>query len=85
MRKSNTILSVPVGAEGALEGQLRHQLEALGFSQALDLAATVIDRRCVEAAHSVLSDEEAAPGYIHAGFAMTALPHKRTDALETPF
>ena len=82
MVDSNSILTVPVGAEGALEGQLRGQLETLGFHQTLGLAATILDRRCVEAAHSVLSDEEAVPGYIHAGFAMTALPHKRTDAVE---
>ncbi len=65
-----------------MEGRLRGQLETLGFHQALGLATTILDRRCVEAAHRVLSDEEAAPGYIHAGFAMTALPHKRTDAVE---
>lgn len=82
MIDSNTVLTAPVGAEGALEGRLQGQLETLGFHQALGLATTVLDRRCVEAAHSVLSDEEAAPGYIHAGFAMTALPHKRTDAVE---
>lgn len=82
MIDSNTVLTVPVGAEDALEGRLRSQLETLGFNQALGLATTILDRRCVEAAHSVLSDEEAAPGYIHAGFAMTALPHKRTDAVE---
>ncbi len=82
MIDSNTVLTVPVGAEDALEGRLRSQLETLGFNQALGLATTILDRRCVEAAHSVLSDEEAAPGYIHAGFAMTALPHKRTDAIE---
>lgn len=82
MHESNNALSVSIGAEGALEGQLQRQLEALGIQQALGLASTVLDRRCVEAAHSVLTDEEAAPGYIHAGFAMTALPHKRTDALE---
>lgn len=76
------ILTVPVGAKGALEGRLRGQLETLGLHRALGLATTILDRRCVEAAHSVLSDEEAAPGYIHAGFAMTALPHKRTNAVE---
>jgi hypothetical protein len=82
MNESNIIPNVPVGVEGALEGQLRRQLEALGIDQALGLASSVLDRRCVEAAHTVLTDEEAAPGYIHAGFAMTALPHKRTDAIE---
>ena len=82
MIDSDAVLNAPVGAEDALEGRLRGQLETLGFHQALGLATTILDRRCVEAAHSVLSDEEAAPGYIHAGFAMTALPHKRTDAIE---
>ena len=68
-----------IGAESALEGRLRLQLEAMGMDRALGLASSVIDRRCITAAHSVLSDEEAAPGYVHAGFAMTALPHKRID------
>ena len=71
-----------IGTEGALEGRLQRQLEALGIERALSLATTILDRRCVEAAHSVMTDEEGAPGYIHAGFAMTALPHKRTDAVE---
>ena len=82
MRDSKIPPQVAVGAEGALEGKLRHQLERLGIQQALSLAGSVLDRRCIEAAHIVLGDEEAAPGYIHAGFAMTALPHKRTDALD---
>jgi hypothetical protein len=82
MRESDTILTVPIGAEGALSGQLAKQLEELGIQQALGLVSTILDRRCVEAAHTVLTDEEAAPGYIHAGFAMTALPHKRIDAAE---
>ena len=61
MRESSAVISVPVGAEGALEGQLQRQLETFGIQRALGLASTVLDRRCVEAAHSVLSDEEAAP------------------------
>ncbi len=82
MVKSNTILGIPIGAEGALEGHLQRQLEALGVDRALGLVSTALDRRCVEAAHLVLTDEESVPGYVHAGFAMTALPHKRTDASE---
>ena len=35
------------------------------------------DRLCVEAAYGVMSDEEGRIGIAHAGFAMTALPHKR--------
>jgi hypothetical protein len=36
------------------------------------------ERLCVEAAYGVMSDEEGRIGIAHAGFAMTALPHKRT-------
>ncbi|QET91494.1 replication protein RepA [Roseomonas mucosa] len=82
MVDSTDTLTVPVGAEGALEGKLRQQVETLGFGRALELAHTSLDRRCIEASHLLLSDEEAALGYVHAGFAMTALPHKRTDATE---
>ena len=76
------LLTTSIGAEAALEGKLKQQIETLGVEHALGLALTSLDRRCVEAAHHVLSDEEAAPGYVHAGFAMTALPHKRIDATE---
>src|SRR4051812_44514582 len=71
-----------VGAEAALEGHLRAHLETLGVHRAMELAPTSLDRRCVEAIHLVLADGDGTPGYVHAGFAMTALPHKRTDALE---
>jgi hypothetical protein len=71
-----------VSVDDALEGRLHRRLEAVGVDHARSLAATPLDRRCVEAAHLVLSDEGGAPGYVHAGFAMTALPHKRTEAPE---
>ena len=71
-----------VSVEDALKGRLHHRLEAVGVDRARNLAVTPLDRRCVEAAHLVLSDEMGAPGFVHAGFAMTALPHKRTDAPE---
>ena len=35
------------------------------------------ERLCVDAAYEVLSDEAGRIGIVHAGFAMTALPHKR--------
>lgn len=35
------------------------------------------DRLCVEAAYEVMADEDGRIGIAHAGFAMTALPHKR--------
>ena len=37
-----------------------------------------IERLCVEAAFEVMGDEEGRIDIAHAGFAMAALPHKRT-------
>ena len=71
-----------VGSEDALEGSLVKKIETLGISRSLQMAQTSLDRRCIEAAHLVLGDEQGAPGYVHAGFAMAALPHKRVDMLE---
>ena len=36
------------------------------------------DRLCVDAAHEVMADERGRIGITHAGFAIAALPHKRT-------
>src|SRR4051794_18821683 len=36
------------------------------------------ERLCVDAAYEVMSDEKARIGIAHAGFAMAALPHKKT-------
>jgi hypothetical protein len=41
-----------------------------------------LDRRCIEAIHMALIDEDGTPNIVHAGFAMTALPHKRIEATE---
>jgi hypothetical protein len=83
MRDStDTAWPLSIGAIEALKGSLRSQLETLGVQQALNLAQTTLDRRCVEAIHMVLSDEDGTPNFVHAGFAMTALPHKRIDASE---
>jgi len=71
-----------VGHEDALEGTLLKKIETLGISRSLQMAQTSLDRRCIEATHLVLGDEKGAPGYVHAGFAMAALPHKRVDVLE---
>lgn len=79
---TDTTWPISLGAEEALEGRLRNRLETLGIQQALSLAPTALDRRCVEAIHAVLTDEEGAPGFVHAGFAMTALPHKRIKEAE---
>jgi hypothetical protein len=79
---TDTAWPLSIGAEEALKGLLRDRFEALGIQQALDLAPTALDRRCIEAIHMVLTDEEGAPNFVHAGFAMTALPHKRIEETE---
>jgi hypothetical protein len=50
-----------------------------GVEQAKALTAGKLDRQCVETAFAVMSDEEQRIGMMHAGFAMTALPHKAID------
>jgi len=52
---------------------LTHGVEA-ARAQALDKA----ERQAVDAAYEVLSDEKGRIGIAHAGFAMAALPHKKT-------
>ncbi|MFK4047621.1 replication protein RepA [Roseomonas mucosa] len=79
---TDTAWPLSVGADEALEGRLRGRLEVLGIQQALNLAPTALDRRCIEAIHMVLTAEDGAPNFVHAGFAMTALPHKRIEATE---
>ena len=53
---------------------LRHGLEG-----ARNLASTKAERCAIEAAASMLADEEGRLGITHAGFAMTSLPHKRIE------
>jgi hypothetical protein len=53
---------------------LRH-----GVDKAKALAATKTQRYAVEAAAAVLGEEIVRLGIIHAGFAMTSLPHKRIE------
>src|SRR4051794_28823160 len=50
-----------------------------GFAEAR--RATALDkneRLCVDAAYEVMTDERGQIGVVHAGFAMAALPHKKT-------
>ena len=65
------------GMEDALEGQLHRTIERLGIERARALATTAADRRCIEAANLVMMDEDLQAGFVHAGFALTALPHRR--------
>ncbi len=70
------------GMEDALEGRLHRTIERLGIERARAMATTAADRRCVEAANLVMMDEDLQAGFVHAGFALTALPHRRTAEAE---
>ena len=50
-----------------------------GLEGARSFAATKAERGVIEAAASLLSEEESCLGITHAGFAMTSLPHKRIE------
>jgi len=61
-------------------GEIHNLLERHGLQE----ARTIVpwgksQRRCLEAAHGVLSDEHGRIDIAHAGFAMAALPHKKTN------
>lgn len=54
-----------------------HQLILLhGIDEARRQAATKHDRRIVEAAYQMLSDDAERMGFTYSGFALTSLPHK---------
>ena len=65
------------GVEDALGGRLHRTIEQLGTDGARELAATLADRLCIDVAVSVMTDEDLQANFIHAGFALTALPHRR--------
>ena len=50
-----------------------------GVARARSMAVTKAERQAVDAAAFVMADEENRLGITHAGFAMTSLPHKRTE------
>lgn len=50
----------------------------LGIEQARRQALTSLERQMVETAYTVMSDEDQQFGIVHAGFAMSSLPHKET-------
>ncbi len=60
-------------------GTIHQLILDCGVEQAKALTADKLDRQCVETAFAVMSDEEQRIGMMHAGFAMTALPHKAID------
>ena len=57
---------------------VHHLIVSRGIEEARQSAITKHDRRLVEAAYSVLSEETDRLGFTHAGFALTSLPHKAT-------
>jgi hypothetical protein len=57
-------------------GQIHQLINTHGFQEAKARAVDKLDRQCVETAFAVMSDEEQRIGIMHAGFSMTALPHK---------
>lgn len=59
-------------------GQVHQLILSHGIDAARALAADKAERQAVEAAFGVLSDEKGRIGVTHAGFAMAALPHKKT-------
>jgi hypothetical protein len=71
-----------LGLEDALEGRLHRTIERVGIERARAMAMTAADRRCVEAANLVMTDEDLQAGFVHAGFALTALPHRRIEEAE---
>jgi hypothetical protein len=60
-------------------GQVHQLIRSRGIEAAKASSEAKLDRLCVETAFAVLSDEEQRIGIMHAGFAMTALPHKHLD------
>jgi hypothetical protein len=70
------------GLEDALEGRLHRTIERVGIERARIMAMTAADRRCVEAANLVMTDEDLQASFVHAGFALTALPHRRIEETE---
>jgi hypothetical protein len=58
-------------------GKVHELITTHGFEFAKANTEDRLDRLCVETAFAVLSDETQKIGIMHAGFAMTALPHKR--------
>lgn len=55
---------------------IHHLISTVGFDEAKARTADKLERQCLETAFAVMSDEQQRVGIMHAGFAMTALPHK---------
>lgn len=63
----------------AAMGQVHQLILKNGVEEARAKAQSKSHRLAIEAAALILAEEESRLGITHAGFAMTSLPHKRTD------
>jgi hypothetical protein len=57
-------------------GRVHQLITSHGIEAAKAQAIDKLDRQCVDTAFAVMTDEAQRIGIMHAGFAMTALPHK---------
>ena len=57
-------------------GQIHQLILTHGVEHAKAQSLRLLQRQCVETAFAVMSDTEQRLGIMHAGFAMTALPHR---------
>jgi hypothetical protein len=60
-------------------GKIHQLILSYGVEEAKALIADKAERQCIDTAYAVMSDEEQRIGVMHAGFAMTALPHKAVE------
>ena len=58
-------------------GDVHRLILQRGVEEARTLAASKAERQAIDAAASIMAEEESRLGITHAGFAMTSLPHKR--------
>ena len=60
-------------------GEVHSLIIKHGVEVARSMAATKAERNAIDAAASIMGEEESRMGITHAGFAMTSLPHKRIE------
>ncbi|MDR3438726.1 replication protein RepA, partial [Telmatospirillum sp.] len=60
-------------------GEIHRLIIRHGVDGARALASSKAERHAIDAAATILAEEESRLGITHAGFAMTSLPHKRIE------
>lgn len=63
-------------------GTVHKLIQGIGIEAAKANATDPFNRQCIDTAFAVLSDEVRRIGVMHAGFAMTSLPHREIEATE---